>query len=1012
MVTKSNCSIDQKQVIFDHMDEIGAPPPPFDDPIRHITTAGSWVTTGSSLAGSSPLFAPVFDLQNEKAKLQNALMADHEDLLFDLSQMPNDQRIRMNSVLEYLRLSKTSVRDTGRNFSIKTREIRDGDRRIAPELSKPGQVLTLNAEDTKTLLRIRDYLDSRYTLHAQSVMHSLGYKGPYDRMALEQMDDSDPMKANFIELFTALEQQRVTSYIPFMRSGDVNIIVRGPDGSVDTGGFYMLDTRKWLKDMVGKRFQNQIKEPQIEAKIAELRKKYPASQGYTMQIVRTGALDNVNSKRLSIDDVGSLDKVLSLMDARSGAIIKQYFDKTMGGLLDGKDLDHYTVEQVKQISNGFISELPIQIRASLIKDIMAGFTKESRNIAGYNTDLIGSIFDYNRIVAATVAHRTYREPQRKAYDKLMRKASDPEKKYAERWSEYIDSPEWGLWRAARTVGFFNSMWGSLSSTMVNAAAVWAVVAPQMTIMKASAYADVYKSSLQAMAGMRGRVGQGLIIDPYKVPGLTEDQRAALIWAYKRGTVRAQVAPEIMGVEAGLLAMHDHPVKKTARSYFNYGASVISVTEEMQKIAAFMTAYKYANDPVALNNWAEAYGTNERAKGIIARGMNPREVAEFMVETTTFIGGQIEKPPILRNAGGVAFQFSQYPLQLGRAIKNNLIHQGTRGKVAGMSSLMSVMMLSGVLFGIPFGDDAINIFEWLYNQFNEGAKMDFRDEASQVLVDYFGGDDDARIKAEAVLYGPTRSMFGVNAGQRVGFSSMLPELGNPISSIPALSSTVNTVANVNGYFKRKMEGDDIVGYTMLLQPVMGKGISDLAKAFIIMPHEGYRTGKGNLVKPADELSPTDKIARAMGFQSADIARRAQLNQVVRGIETSTQEAERNMTSKFARYLAGAIKAEESGDMATANRLRASFEKEMTEAASKMEVLANAGKLNEIVKIPTESTLRSAIIEELHPELRLTKGGRLKLQALIEAQERLLIDDTDNLLMDQEDDMETPEGMFPQ
>jgi hypothetical protein len=500
----------------------------------------------------------------------------------------------------------------------------------------------------------------------------------------------------------------------------------------------------------------------------------------------------------------------------------------MGGLIDTGEIDEYSKAYAEQLAKGYISEWPEQIREILMKQIAAGFMKQSQNIPGYDTNLIDKLFDYNRIVATTISHRRYRPEYSKALDEMKANHAPASSalRYALSWDKHADTPEHVFWRGARSVGFFNSMWGSFSSSMVNAMSMWTVVAPQMMVMDGRAAADVYKNSVKLVGSIGFDKDIGAYINIDKIRGITPEQRRALEWAYRTGTVRAQINPELMGMDAGLLKTKGGKIGAAMKRYFDIGASVVSVTEEMNKVAAFLTAYKYANNPKALENWKKAFASNERAKAIMARGSDPQEVAAFMTETTTFIGGQLEKPPILRGAGGVVLQFSQYPLQVAHLMYQNFAKMGPRGKQAGLFTLLTMFSVSGLLFAIPFGDDAINIFEWLTEKIT-GKKSDFRLETQQMLVDLFGDGPDAQRNAEALLYGPMRALTGLNIGERIGFTSMLPELGDPVSAIPALSGSIGKIEE----FKNRLPDQPVAAYTALLSPVMGKGVTDVMRGLV-------------------------------------------------------------------------------------------------------------------------------------------------------------------------------------
>lgn len=1000
----SNCSLDIDQVALNNPPEA----PKYIDPVQNIGSLSSWLRPATAVARRSKFFARMHKATNDKIKMRNYLMAEHEDMLHELNHMPQESKDRLNAVFEYLRLSKTPIRDTGRNFSIKTRELRqegaDGiERAVRPELSKPGQVLKLNGEETQMLHDVRNYLESRYTLNAKSILSALGYNGVYSREGIMQEALDDDFRDELLRLYDAIESQRLTSYIPFMRSGDTRIMVYGPDGTIDTGAFYMLDSMQWLKDMVGPKLATAIPDPNIDKKIKEIQERYPASEGYKVVVSRRAA--DVND-RLTIDDLTSLDKLMNLMDAKSGSIIKDYFDRTMGGMFSDQTLSDVSAADAAKIAQGVISDLPKSVRSVLMEDLTAGFMKQARNIPGYDTNFTDSLLDYNRIVASTVSHRMYREEYAKSFDDLKRNVNDAERAYAEGWDEYVDTPEHVMWRALRTVGFFNSMWGSVASSAVNAMSVWAITAPQMTIMKGSAGLDIYKMSGQVMAGFRGQVGYGLHVDPYSIPGITEDERDALILANKRGTVRAQMNPELMGFEAGMSMSRGGDLKKAAGRYFQYGASVISITEEMNKASAFLVAYRYAQDPKALKNWKEAYGENERAKIIIEEGSDPFDVAEFMVETATFMGGQIEKPPIMRQAGGVILQFSQYALQVLMLLSDNLRKQGPRGKVAAMFTIMTMWTVAGLLFAIPFGDDAINIFQYLYNKIT-GNKYDFRSEAQELLVEMFGDGENGRRNAEIILRGPSRSLLGLNISERVGFTSIVPEFEDGFGIVPALSTSI---LKFQEYLDRRNSGVQPIGaYVTLVSPFVGKGPSDVLKGAVQYPQEGVRTRYGTLTKPAEEIDTGEILARSLGFQSADIARRMQAKQAAKEIATSTQTAERNNTLRLGKLLADAIKADKAGKAAEAEKIRAEFDKEMTAINEKFAADIQAGKMEKAVKPPSQQTLREAVMAELYPGMKLDNVGKLKRQAVIDAYRTIMVEENPNDLIPDEEEEDGAEAV---
>lgn len=992
--------------------QVMPPTSPSVDAVSNIGMLGS-LTPASALARVNKYFRAMFDNMNDKLAYRNLLMARPEKLFADITRMSQESKDNINRVMEYLRLSATPIKGKPDQFSITTKKVfRDG-KYMAPALSKPGDTLKLNKEETQILYRIRDYLDETYTLNGQSILQAMGYNGQYSADGIKELPAETAKEISYrdslLRLYNAIESQRVTSYIPFMRGGDVRVIVKqkktDAEGKEKTelAAFYMLDSNQWLREIVGPTLGRAVPDNAFNKRLAEIKKQYPESQGYT--VVDTRLVGNIDDK-LQLEDLGTLDKLVTLMNANSGKSIKNYFDTTMGGLIDTGELDEYSKAYAEQLAKGFISEWPDKIREILMKQIASNFMKQSQNIPGYDTNLIDRLFDYNRIVASTISHRRYHPAYSKAKDDMVRNHAPGSSalRYALSWDQNADTPEHVLWRGARAVGFYNAMWGSFSSSMVNAMSMWTVVAPQMYVMSKGASKEMYKNSVRVIGAISLDKNIGAYINPDKIKGLSPDEREALNWAYQTGTVRAQINPELMGMDAGLLRTKGGKIGEAMKRYFDIGASVVSMTEEMNKVAAFMSAYKYAKDPRALANWKKAFADNERAKAIMERGSDPRDVAAFMTETTTFIGGQIEKAPILRGVGGVAFQFSQYPLQVAHLMYQNFAKMGPRGKQAGLFTLLTMFSVSGLLFAIPFGDDAINIFEWLTEKIT-GKKRDFRLETQQMLVDLFGGGEEAQRNAEALLYGPFRSLLGLNIGERIGFTSMLPELNNPITAIPALSGTLGKFEE----YKNRKPDQPIGAYTALLSPVMGKGVTDVMKGLVVFPQEGYRTQFGSNIKSAEDITAGEQLARTLGFQSADIARLVRAKRAGEEINTATAGKERNNTRRLGKILADAIRLEREGDQAGADKLRAEFETEIQGITEQFQKDIANGNLADGVKPPSSEALREAVLFDLYPEMRIKSYGKLKRNAILDARRDVLLTGEEDFpdLQDEEEDEEAPE-----
>jgi hypothetical protein len=108
------------------------------------------------------------------------------------------------------------------------------------------------------------------------------------------------------------------------------------------------------------------------------------------------------------------------------------------------------------------------------------------------------------------------------------------------------------------------------------------------------------------------------------------------------------------------------------------------------------------------------------------------------------------------------------------------------------------------------------------------------------------------------------------------------------------------------------------------------------------------------------------------------------------------------------LADITKAENAGDNAKAEKIRAEFDKDLQVIVNKFQKDLEAGKMAEAVKPPTSQTLKNAMMAELYPGIKLDRVGKLKQQAIIDVYRGIMVEeDEDDLIPDEEDEYEDEE-----
>jgi hypothetical protein len=138
-----------------------------------------------------------------------------------------------------------------------------------------------------------------------------------------------------------------------------------------------------------------------------------------------------------------------------------------------------------------------------------------------------------------------------------------------------------------------------------------------------------------------------------------------------------------------------------------------------------------------------------------------------------------------------------------------------------------------------------------------------------------------------------------------------------------------------------------------------------------------------------MTAGEEFARALGFQSADIARLVRAKRAGEDINTGTVDAERANTRRLGRLLADAIRAERKGDMAKADSLREEFRTETQGIAERFQKDVESGNIAKGVKPPTSESIREAVMFDLYPEARINTYGKLKRRAILDARRDVLL-----------------------
>ena len=907
---------------------------------RDLATASRFTTFAQGVAAISPKFAKYMRRVLDQHYAERDLINRGETALRPAFELPDSSRPKINAVLEHDRLTGTDRTRFGQRVVVTMPANYQG------TLAKPGQTITLSREETDGLRDIRKFLNDRWDDYGKAIASEDGYKGEWSKEAIqaelkkaEAEDTKDRGRTRSLqyvaEIYDMAQEKKRTGYVPFNRSGDVAITVRekpgrepGKDmiGSGEVKAFEMLDaSTPWEFIGLGRKSREQ----KVNERVRELRKKYPAD---VYEIKANDVTPNI-IKQL---DLPAFEQIIMALNIKDESTRKQFFTEVLG-------------------------EIRNQRKAS--------FTRDSKNTPGYSTDFFQSLIDYNRVSSVVTSMITHGREIDQAYTATQ---SEPKniKAFAERYKNYLDSDEAVIGRL-KQFGFWANIWGSPSSAIVNLIQTPTITAAQIAGWGGKGtWADVNANLARVGRYVRAdKDGAKLDFSKFDFKGDTV-QAAAFQQAIREGVLDPGVSQDLMGDEPSRFGAGRDTQKFFGR-VFKIGASMFNTAEQINRTVAWLSAYKQASKPDGVKRFLSMYAKDERVQNMRRDGrLEPADIARFVVEDTQFIGGKFDRPEALRGAGGIAFQFKQYPLNYMRLLWGNFSRMGKEGRTAGLIMIATMLALSGLL-GLPFAEDVINMSDALGKFITKIDPMIER-ELRMLIGDTGWGSQGA----EAILRGPSR-MFGVDLSRRFGVGEIAPE-ADLLLSIPVLGATYGRMSE---YFDRSARNQPIGAAGALAAPFVGKGPADVIRS-VALAKEGLQTRGGDLKIAPDKTTLAQSAMKAVGLQPATVARVQEQDRNQQRLRYKTQDAENALRTSLASTLAKSISARKAGDTEKANAFLKQYQDNYRAA---LKAFRDEKVLEEKVNVPKPEALRDRALQMLNPDLRNKSAAKTKRKALADEDE---------------------------
>lgn len=418
--------------------------------------------------------------------------------------------------------------------------------------------------------------------------------------------------------------------------------------------------------------------------------------------------------------------------------------------------------------------------------------------------------------------------------------------------EYVQAPKEEA-ALMRGMLFANFIGGSIASAAVNLTQPFTMTLPYL-----SQYGGVVNAGRHLLAAARAAAGGAL--DPHIAKAMARAEDNGIVSPQEIHHLQAEVS-------------QSNPMLRKAA--FVWG-SLFSLSEQFNRRMTFIAAYN-----AALEQHME----------------DPQAFAEQAVIETQGLYNKGNKPNAARGAiGATVMTFKQFSIHYLEFL-SRMARSGPEGKKA-VGVALAVLMLTAGAGGLPFADDLDDLIDTLAQAlgYDFSSKRTKRKFIAETLGMGEGIADFATGGISKVSGVP------IDVSLRMGMGNLLPGTGILLRSNTDRTRDVLEFAGAAGSLAKS--GLDAAG--MLLQgDVADAGIKmaplaiqNMLKAATMWNTGEYRDTRGRKVV---DVGPGDAVAKAIGFQPAEVAREsATMGEVQRSVQLA-RNVESEIAGKWAQGL---------------------------------------------------------------------------------------------------------------
>lgn len=593
----------------------------------------------------------------------------------------------------------------------------------------------------------------------------------------------------------------------------------------------------------------------------------------------------------------------------------------------------------------------------------------ANGICSHNsTDFERAVTDYVRQTSAIISRMATRTEVDSAYDAIQAHPAKDVRDYWEKHKQHTED-EGGDYAGIRKFGFFMFLWGTPAAAAVNLTQT-----PLVTQMQLALWAGARAPGLAHGAMIEGlravTVGKnGLEVDFSKL-GKTDAEKAMIAELRREGRFDPAIAQDLAGSNLSTRRAVRPHLTKLQRVY-EIGASMFNSSETVNRVAAALAYFRAAQNQQLRDRMQQVYAKDENFKEMVGKTADPIDIARFGVDETQFIGGKLNRAPIMRGVGSVLLQFKTYIANYLRLVVKNLTRMGPQGKMVGSIMLIALMMIGG-LIGLPGGEDALNAADAL-GKMATGVDPNLEYQFRSFLADAGFGE----YGAEIMTRGFGRDAFGIDIGGRLGMGNIFPD--NSMTSLaPVVTGTIGALAEAGD---RLHSGQRIGALAAVAPMLFGKGSKDVIKGFGAFPEEGISTKRGNFTVLPEDVTLGQMVTRALGFQPTEATRASERQYQASRIAGATREARTALLTHISRLIVMQEAAKRRNDKAEVAAIDADINSLFEDNLAQLldPTVADWQK----IKPPSRQAVKSRILSLIKPEIAaIRRAGKLSREEMTE------------------------------